>query len=94
MGRNTGTVPQFSRRAVALTIVVVLVLGSGLALALSDAGLPIPATAVLVAAAICLLAIIAAGIFGYRSSRSEGHGFWRSIADGLRTAGRTLFDLV
>lgn len=84
---------QFSRRAVALTVVVVLVLGSGLALALSDAGLPLPAAVVLVAAAICLLAIIAAGIFGYRSSRGEGHEFWRSIGDGVRTAGRTLFGL-
>lgn len=93
MGRNTDTVPQISRRAVVLTIVVVLVLGSGLTLALSDAGIPLPVAAVLVAALICLLAIIAAGIFGYRSSHSEGHGFWRSIGDGLRTAGRTLVDL-
>lgn len=92
-GRNTGTVPQFSRQAVALAIMVVLVLGSASALTLSDAGLPIPAAAVLVAVVICLLAIIATGIFGYRSSRDEGRGFWRSIAGGLRTAGRTLFDL-
>ena len=91
--RKTCIVGQPSRRVVVLSIAAFLILGCALTVALSDAGLPLPAGVVLVALSICLLAIGAAGIVGYRRSRGEGRGFWRSIGTGLRTAGRTLVDL-
>lgn len=80
-------------RTVAVVLVGSLVLAAGLVTALSDAGVPLPAAVILVAAVVLLLTIVGAGIFGYRSSRGEGRGFWRSIGIGFRTAGRTWFDL-
>jgi hypothetical protein len=90
---ETEVVGQSSRRAIIVLILTLLILGAGLVVALSDTGLPIPAVAVLVAASVCLLAVGAAGIVGFRRSRGRGRGFFRSIGTGLRTAGRTLFDL-
>ncbi len=93
MGRKTGILGQPRRRTIVLLSAAFLIFGSGLIVAGSDAGLPLPAVVVLVAGFICLCAIGAMGIVGYRSSRGQGRGVWRSISTGLRTAGRTCLDL-
>lgn len=71
----------------------VVVLVSGLVVALSDAGLPLPIALVFGALLICVAAVLGAGVVGYRSSRLEGQGVWRSVGSGVRTSLRTVVDL-
>lgn len=81
------------RRVVILATAGILILVCGMVVALSDAGLPLPAIFILAALAVCLLAIGTAAVWGYLDSRRDGRGFWRSIGRGIRTAGRTWFEL-
>lgn len=69
------------------------VLVSGLVVALSDAGLPVPVAVVSGALLICVAAALGAGVVGYRKSRVEGQGLWRSVGSGVRTSLRTVVDL-
>jgi hypothetical protein len=71
----------------------VVVLLSGLVLAVADTGLPLPAAVVLGALAIALVTVVGAGVFGYRDSRAEGRGVWRSVRAGTRTSFGIFFDL-
>ena len=71
-----------------------LVLVSGLVVALADAGVPVPASVAVGALAVCLAAVVVMGVFGYRNGRTEGQGVVRSIRAGVRSAFRSLFDLL
>ena len=77
-----------------LTFVIIgVVIVAGIVVALADAGLPLSAALLAVALLICILAILGAGAVGFRSSRRQGRGFWRSVGFGARTSVRTVFDL-
>jgi hypothetical protein len=69
------------------------VLMSALAVAASDAGLPLPVAVVFGALLICLAAVLGMGVVGYRTSRAEGRGMWRSVGSGVRRSIRTVFNL-
>lgn len=62
-------------------------------LALSEAGMPVPGAVLLTALLICAGGIVGAGVMGYRTSRAEGRGFWRSVGKGARTSFRTVFEV-
>lgn len=79
-------------RLIGLAIVGVVMV-AGIVVALADAGLPLPVVLLAAAMLISILAIIGAGVVGFRSSRREGGGFWRSVGSGARTSVRTVFDL-
>jgi len=72
---------------------VVLVVAADLVVALSEAGLSLPGAVVVTVFAICLAAVVGAGVVGHHGSRSRGNGFWRSVGSGARTSFRTVFDL-
>ncbi len=80
-------------RVLVLVVVAGVVLGAGLVVALFDAGVPMPVAVATAALLICALAIVVAGVAGYRSSRSEGRGFLGSVGEGARASVRAVFEL-
>lgn len=76
-----------------VVVVVGVVAAAGLVVALSEAGLPLPVAVVFAALLVCLVAVLGAGVVGYRKSRAEGRGVWRSVGSGVRLSLRTVFDL-
>lgn len=63
---------------------LVLVALCGLVLALADVGMPLPVAAILAALFVVIAACLVMGVIGYRASRAEGRGIWRSIGSGVR----------
>jgi hypothetical protein len=70
-----------------------LILVAGIVVALADAGVPLPGALVAAAGFVCIVVVFGAGGVGYRESRLEGRGFWRSVRSGIRTSFRTVFEL-